>query len=412
VIRRSVADRMGDRRRLGTDPLVRRGPFDAVAAFATLALMGIGGVMVLSASALSDFARTADPFATALPQTLWIFCAIAVLFVASRCSPTLLYRIALPLYVAAVVGLLLVLVPGIGIEVGGSARWLRLAPGLPTIHPAELAKPAVVLFLAALFTDGRVDPRSSRGLLVFATVAGLPLLLTLLEPDLGTGSVIGVAALVTYFAAGGSLRHLIPAAAGAVLLAALFLSINEYQAARIHTWLDPWSDPQGAGFHTIQGLIAIARGGLTGVGLGQGEQAASLYLPNADNDYIYAVIAEETGLLGALAVSLLFLLFIGRGLQIASRASDRFGSVAAAGISGAIGFQAFANIGVVTGLIPVTGIPLPFVSAGGSSLLVLAGAAGLLLAVSREQLPARASSLQPTTLRRSAPRTLAVRRSR
>lgn len=409
MIRRSVADRVSGRR-LGAAPLLRRGPFDAPAAFAVLALMAIGTVMVLSASALSDFARTADPFATAIPQAAWAICAVIVLLVASRLPITLLRAIALPLYITACIGLILVLIPGIGIENGGSARWLRLAPGLPTIHPAELAKPAVILLLASLYGDGRVDARSGRGFIIFGGVASLPLLLTLLEPDLGTSAVIGVAALATYFAAGGSFRHLLPAIALVVIAASGFLLVNDYQAARIAAWRDPFADPQGAGFHAIQGLIAIARGGLTGVGLGQGEQAASLYLPNADNDYIYAVIAEETGLVGALLVSGLFLLLVGRGLLVAARSSSRFGSVTAAGISAAIGFQAFANIGVVTGLLPVTGVPLPFVSAGGSSLLVLAGAAGLLLAVSRERLPGRdRGTLGSRSGRPAVSRTVAVR---
>jgi cell division protein FtsW len=320
-----------------------------------MALMGIGAVMVLSASAIPDFIKQADPFATALPQAVWALAGVAVLAVTARCDWRIFRRLAPLLYVVVALLLILVLVPGIGIEAGGSARWLRLAPGLPTIHPAEIAKVTTVLAIAALVESGRARVRTVKGSFTVATVIALPLLLVLAEPDLGTASILAVGGLAAYFVAGAPFRFLVPVVVLGALAAAVALSFNDYQAARITTWLDPWSDPQGAGFHTIQGFIGIARGGLTGVGLGAGEQAASLYLPNAQNDYIFAVIAEETGLAGALLVSGLFLTVVLRGLVIASRAPS------------------------------VTGVPLPFVSAGGSSLLVLSVAAGILLAISREQ---------------------------
>ena len=346
--------------------------------------MGIGAVMVLSASAIPDFLRQADPFATAMPQAIWTIAGLGVLFLVSRFDWRLYRHLAVLLYVVACITLALVLVPGLGIEAGGSARWLRLAAGLPTIHPAEFAKPATVLMLAMLVESGRIRIATLRGALLAACVVGVPLLLVLVEPDLGTASVLAVAGAVAYLIAGAPIRYIAVAAVAGLLVVGIALSANDYQAARIAVWLDPWSDPQGAGFHTIQGFIGIARGGLTGVGLGAGEQAASLYLPNADNDYIFAVIAEETGLLGSLVVIALFLVVVTRGLYIALRAPSRFAAITAAGITAAIGFQAFANIGVVTGLFPVTGVPLPFVSAGGSSLLVFSAAVGILLSISRE----------------------------
>lgn len=347
--------------------------------------MGIGTVMVLSASAIPDFLRRADPFATAVPQTAWTLAALLVLLVSSRLDWRIYRSLATLLYAVACIGLVLVLVPGLGIEAGGSARWLRLAPGLPTIHPAEFAKPATVLFLAMLIDSGRARIGTLQGTAIIGLAVGVPLLLVLAEPDLGTASVLAIGAAAAYFIAGAPLRVIAPAAVLGGLVVVAALSMNDYQAARITAWLDPWSDPQGAGFHTIQGFIGIARGGLTGVGLGAGEQAASLYLPNADNDYIFAVIAEETGLAGSLLVIGLFLLVIVRGLRIALRAPSRFAAITATGITAAIGFQAFANIGVVTGLFPVTGVPLPFVSAGGSSLLVFSAAVGILLSIGREE---------------------------
>jgi cell division protein FtsW len=380
-----MSRRLVDARRQAGNPLDRRRGVDTLLATATIALMGIGAVMVLSASAIPDFLRRADPFATAAPQAAWTLAALAVLVVGSRLDWRIYRSLATLFYIVACVLLVLVLVPGLGIEAGGSARWLRLAPGLPTIHPAEFAKPATVLFLAMLIESGRARVTTLRGTVIIALAAGLPLLLVLAAPDLGTASVLAVGAAVAYFIGGAPLRVIAPAAVLGALVVALALSVNDYQAARITAWLDPWSDPQGAGFHTIQGFIGIARGGLTGVGLGAGEQAASLYLPNAYNDYIFAVIAEETGLAGSLFVIGLFLLIIVRGLRIALRAPSRFAAITAAGITAAIGFQAFANIGVVTGLFPVTGVPLPFVSAGGSSLLVFSAAVGILLSIGREE---------------------------
>lgn len=377
--------RLADGRRRGGNPLDRRRGLDPLLAAVTIALMGIGAVMVLSASAIPDFLRRADPFATAMPQAVWTIAALVVLFVSARIDWRVYRSLAPLLYIVACVGLVLVLVPGLGIEAGGSARWLRLAPGMPTIHPAEFAKPATILFLAMLIESGRARVTTLRGTALIGLAVGVPLLLVLAEPDLGTASVLAVGAAVAYFIAGAPLRVIVPAAVLGALVVATALSLNEYQAARVTTWLDPWSDPQGAGFHTIQGFIGIARGGLTGVGLGAGEQAASLYLPNADNDYIFAVITEETGLLGSLLVIALFLVLIVRGLRIALRAPSRFAAITAAGITAAIGFQAFANIGVVTGLFPVTGVPLPFVSAGGSSLLVFSAAVGILLSIGREE---------------------------
>jgi cell division protein FtsW len=379
-----VTNRLTDARRNRGNPLDRRHGVDTILSATVVALMGIGAVMVLSASAIPEFLRRDDPFATAMPQALWTLAGLGVIFLASRFDWRLYRRLAVPIYVIACIGLVLVLVPGIGIEAGGSARWLRLVPGLPTFHPAELAKPATVLMLAFLVERGTVQITTFRGALSIGLMVGLPILLVLAEPDLGTAVVLAVAGAVAYLIAGAPIRYIATAAIAGLLVVAFALSLNDYQAARISAWLDPWSDPQGAGFHTIQGFIGIARGGLTGVGLGAGEQAASLYLPNADNDYIFAVIAEETGLLGASVVIFLFLVVVSRGLYIALRAPSRFAAITAAGITAAIGFQAFANIGVVTGLFPVTGVPLPFVSAGGSSLLVFSAAIGILLSISRE----------------------------
>ena len=207
--------------------------------------------------------------------------------------------------------------------------------------------------------------------------------LVLLEPDLGTASVLALTAFTMFFLAGANLLHLAALAIAAVPVVALMF-MRGYQVARITAWLDPWADKAGDGFHSVQGFLALALGGIFGAGLGESRLAGGLFLPNAFNDFIFAIVGEEFGLIGAGLVILLFLAFGYLGIRTALGAPDTFGALLAAGITAWICLQAFINIGVVVGLIPVTGIPLPFVSAGGSSLIISFAAVGILLSVSRE----------------------------
>ena len=203
------------------------------------------------------------------------------------------------------------------------------------------------------------------------------------EPDLGTTGVITLTAFTMFFVAGASLWQF--AAIGAIgFLTTLVVGLRGYQMDRIRAFLDPWADPLGAGFHTIQGLLALGLGGILGSGLGESKLAGGLYLPNAWNDFIFAIIGEEFGFLGAGLVIVLFILLAYAGIRTALRAPDTFGALVAAGITAWLCFQAFINVAVVVALLPVTGITLPFISAGGSSLLVSFAAAGVLLSISRE----------------------------
>jgi cell division protein FtsW len=203
------------------------------------------------------------------------------------------------------------------------------------------------------------------------------------EPDLGTTMVIALTGVTMFFLAGGRLIHL--AAIGlAALVAVVGVGLRDYQMTRIRTWLDPWSDPLATGFHTIQGLLALGLGGVLGAGLGESRLAGGLFLPNASNDYIFAIIGEEFGLIGAGIVILLFLGLAYSGIRVSLAAPDTFGALLAAGITAWLCIQAFINIGVVVALIPVTGITLPFISAGGSSLTISLAAVGILLSISRE----------------------------
>jgi cell division protein FtsW len=222
-------------------------------------------------------------------------------------------------------------------------------------------------------------------------VIALPVIaLVFKEPDLGTTIVIALTAYTMFFVAGASLRLFALLLGGGAAAVALVLSgalsglLKGYQLERIQTFVNPWADPLGAGFHTIQGLLALGLGGIFGSGLGESKLAGGLYLPNAWNDFIFAIIGEEFGFIGAGIVIGLFILLAYAGIRTALRAPDTFGALLAAGITAWLCFQAFINIGVVVALLPVTGITLPFISAGGSSLLVSFAAAGILLSISRE----------------------------
>ena len=235
---------------------------------------------------------------------------------------------------------------------------------------------------------GKRIGRFRGGTLPFLIIAVPVIALVFKEPDLGTTVVIAITAFTMFFVAGASLWHL-GAMGGAGVLGVILVGLKDYQLERIRTFIDPWADPLGTGFHTIQGLLALGLGGIFGSGLGESKLAGGLYLPNAWNDFIFAIIGEEFGFVGAGLVIGLFVLLAYAGIRTALRAPDTFGALVAAGITAWLCFQAFINIAVVVALLPVTGITLPFISAGGSSLLVSFAAAGILLSISRETVERR-----------------------
>jgi cell division protein FtsW len=282
-----------------------------------------------------------------------------------------------------VVLLVLVFVPGLGVVVGGSARWLVVGP-LPAIHPAEIAKLALVIYLAHWMANrGRKIAGLRSGTLPFLLISLPVIALVFKEPDLGTTSVIAGTAFLMFFVAGARLWQFglmgLTAVAGAIVV-----GLRGYQIDRIRAFIDPWSDPSGSGFHTVQGLLALGLGGLFGSGLGESTVSGGLYLPNAWNDFVFAVVGEEFGFVGAAVVIGLFLVLGYAGARTALAAPDTFGALLAFGITAWLCLQAFVNIAVVVALLPVTGITLPFISAGGSSLIVSFAAAGILVSISRE----------------------------
>jgi len=355
---------------------------------AVVALSAIGILMVYSSSAMRAYIQQDDTLAIVGPQILWAALGLVAMLVTMRIDYRLLRLVSLPGYVIAVALLILVFVPSLNRVVGGSARWLAIAP-LPAIHPAEIAKLALVVYLAHWMASRGTRITSIRsGTLPFLLIA-LPVIgLVFKEPDLGTTTVIAATAFTMFFVAGARLWQF-GAMALLGVLAAIVVGLKDYQITRIRTFLDPWQDPLGAGFHTIQGLLALGLGGLFGAGLGESKLAGGLYLPNAWNDFIFAIIGEEFGLVGAGTVVLLFLVLAYAGIRTAMRAPDSFGALLATGITAWLCIQAFINIGVVVALLPVTGITLPFISAGGSSLIISFAAVGILVSISRETVEKR-----------------------
>jgi cell division protein FtsW len=348
-----------------------------------ITLVAIGILMVYSSSAMKGYLEDDDTLAIVGPQIGWAALGLVAMAVMMRVDYRYLRLISVPAYIVAVALLILVFVPSLNIVVGGSARWLKIGP-LPALHPAEMAKLALVIYLAHWFAKrGTKISGFWSGTVPFLVIVAPVVALVFKEPDLGTTMVIGLTSLTMFYLAGANLAHL--AAMGMLALSAIVVAgLRGYQIERIQAWLNPWADPMGKGFHTIQGLLALGLGGLLGAGLGESRLAGGLFLPNASNDYIFAIVGEEFGLIGAGVVILLFVVLAYAGVRTALAAPDTFGALLAAGITAWLCIQAFINIGVVVALIPVTGITLPFVSAGGSSLTISLAAVGILLSISRE----------------------------
>ena len=366
-----------------------------------VALAAIGILMVYSSSAMHAYIASDDTLAIVGPQIFWGSLGLLAMLLVMRIDYRWLRLVSVPGYAIALALLVLVFVPTLNRVVGGSARWLVVGP-LPAVHPAEIAKLALIVYLAHWMANkGKRISGFWSGTVPFLLIA-LPVIgLVFKEPDLGTSVVVAVAAFTMFFVAGASLLQL-GAMGGIGVVGVLLVGLRDYQLERIRTFIDPWADPLGTGFHTIQGLLALGLGGIFGQGLGESKLAGGLYLPNAWNDFIFAIIGEEFGFIGAGLVIALFVLLAYAGIRTALRAPDTFGALLAAGITAWLCFQAFINIAVVVALLPVTGITLPFISAGGSSLVVSFAAAGVLLSISRETLDRRPAAESPDGEQRSA----------
>lgn len=348
-----------------------------LAPVALLLLIGLGAL--LSASSVEALERFGDSLYYFRRQTMWLGAGLIALVVTARVPYRLYQRWAIPILAVSLIGLVAVLL--VGIVGGGSRRWLAIGP--VTIQPSEFSKFAVIVFLSAVMIrkgDRANDYRHFFGP-VIASV-GISGLLLLTQPDLGTAMMLSFAALAVLLVSGAPLRYvggLIAAGSFVVLISVWRFS---YQFDRIMAFVDPFADATGDGYQPVQAMYALGTGGWFGIGLGE-SRARWAYLPEAHTDFIFAIIGEEMGLIGALGVILLFATFTVGGIVIAIRAKDLFGRCLAVGIVAWIGGQAIINIGAVTGALPITGISLPFVSSGGSALIVSLAATGVLMNIAR-----------------------------
>ena len=360
-----------------------RGPVSVPLLAAVIALCAIGVVMVYSASSVRAYVTTSNSGSQGIQQAIWAVLGLGAMVLASRLDVQLLRRAAIPIYLVTLVLLAAVLVPSIGTQVAGSRRWLVL-PVIGGFQPAELAKLAACLYLAHWLDRRGTEVRGlTSGLIPFALLVVPGFLLIALEPDLGTAVVFVSATVAIFFMAGANLVYL-SAISGAILGAGyLMVTRTPYQLERVQSFLDPFRDPLGAGYNAVQGLMALALGGITGAGLGASRQKF-FYLPAPSTDFIFAIIGEEWGLIGTLTVLSLFLVVAYHGYRIAIQAGDTFSALLAAGITTWLIVQALINMMVVSALMPVTGIPLPFISYGGSALIINLVAVGILLSISRE----------------------------
>jgi cell division protein FtsW len=348
---------------------------------ATLGILAIGVVMVYSASAIAAFHDYGDPYYYVKRQLVFALLGIVSMFVMMNVEYTFWRKWSVPALLICFGMLVIVLIPGLGVWRGGARSWLGV--GSFGIQPSEFMKLAMVLFMAKLLSERQNQiTEFTKGLLPPLGILGIAFALIMLQPDLGTGTVMIGAVLIIIYVAGARVAHL----GGLALLGLVglvgLIAAAPYRLLRITAFLDPWQDPLGAGYQSIQSLYAIGPGGLVGLGLGMSRQKYN-YLPEPQTDFIFSILAEELGFIGGSLLLLLFLLLIWRGMRTAITLSDPFGSLLATGIVGIFAVQVLINIGVVIGLLPVTGITLPLVSYGGSSLTLLLTALGILLNLSR-----------------------------
>ncbi len=346
-------------------------------------LVTLGLVMVMSASSVQAYASSGSSFSIVAKQAVWVGIGVPVMLVAARLPVRFYRRLAYPLLLVSLVALFAVLVPGIGVMVNGARRWIALPGGLQ-LQPSEPAKLALVLWGADLLARKEKLLGDWRHLLVpLVPMSGFLALLVMAEPDMGTTIVLMTVMLTLLFVVGAPMR-IFGAIFGAFGAAGVVLAITEpYRLARLTSFVDPFKDPTGSGYQAVQGLYALASGGWWGLGLGASREKWA-YLPNQYTDYIFAIIGEELGLVGAFVVLGLFGILGYAGLRIARRTDDRFVQLTAAAVTGWLLSQAVVNIGYVVGVLPVTGIPLPMVSFGGSALVPTLFAIGMLASFARE----------------------------
>lgn len=361
-------------------------PMDLPFLVLVLTLVSFGLVMLYSASYAVALYRRGDAFAYIRPQLLFAAVGLIALYLASRVDYHIYHKLAWPMLGLSLVLLVVVLFMP---EYNGCKRWIVL-PGLGTLQPSEIAKFSVILTFSHIISlNHQKMKRFSVGVLPFAAILGVLAVLMLLEPHLsGTLLLFGIGAVLMFVGGTGMRWFALAGGLGAAAIAGAVILLPDlvpYAADRLSSWIDPFSDPLGDGHQTIQSLYAIGSGGATGLGLGNSRQKY-LYVPEPQNDFIFSILCEELGFIGACLVILLFVMLLLRGVVIALRAPDKFGALLTVGFVVQVVMQAVLNMAVVTNTIPNTGISLPFFSSGGTSLMMLLGEMGIVLSVSRQGL--------------------------
>ena len=372
-----------------TNTNIKQKPFDFVLFITVLIMLAFGVVMVLSASSPSALSESGDSYSYVKTQAVSAILGIVLMLIISKIDYKIyakFYKIA---YLFSLAILLVVLIPGVGKSSGGATRWIRL--GFTTFQPSEIVKIALIIFYAVFLSKNKEKLGKFGAGFLTPLLILVPIIVVLIfvQSHLSVCVVIILVTSIMMLIAGTKLRYFLTCGVlgaagglGGLYLIAKITGEGMYRLNRITAFMDPWADAQGTGWQIIQSLYAIGSGGLFGVGLGNSTQKY-LYLPEPHNDFIFAVLAEELGFVGCVAVIILFAIFVWRGILISMKAKDMFGSLVAVGITSLIGIQAIINIAVVTSSMPNTGMPLPFFSYGGTALLILLCAVGILLNISR-----------------------------
>lgn len=345
-------------------------------------LLVFGLVMISSAGVVISKTRFGDEYYFFKHQLFFgIIPGLILLYIVQKVRYTFWKKISFPLFVTALILLMLVFVPGVGVKLQGASRWINLGP--ISFQPTELMKLSIIIYFASwIESRGTKLKDFKEGLIPFAIILGVVALLIIAQPDVGTLGAIIVISLVMFFIAGVPFKYITSLIATGMVLLFMLIKIEPYRMNRLLSFINPELDPQGIGYQINQALIAVGSGGIFGLGLGQSRQKFS-YLPEPIGDSIYAIIGEELGIIGAGALLVLFILFAMRGFKIAKNAPDMFSSMVAVGISSWIVFQALINIMAIIGMIPLTGITLPLVSYGSTSLVFVLVGIGILLNISK-----------------------------
>lgn len=361
----------------------KKGQIDFYFLIVVFALLAFGLMMVMSAS--SESARNAsytggDAYYFIKRQAIWAILSVMAMFFFSNFDYHKLIKWSGTIIICAFV--LLILVPLAGTEVNGGQRWLRLGP--VQFQPSEVAKIALIIYLASSLSKNKKYLTSFiRGLLPNLLIVGLTAVLLIIQPHFSATVLIVAVSVIMLFVGGVNLKHLVALGVPVIGAGAILIMVSPYRRARVFSFNNPFADPLGDGYQVIQSLYAIGSGGLFGVGLGQSRQKF-LYIPEPQNDFIFSILCEELGFIGAFVAIALFAFLVYRGFKIAMNAKDKEGSLIAVGITSLIALQVIMNIAVVTSAMPVTGIPLPFFSYGGTALFIIMSCMGIMLNISRQ----------------------------